>query len=839
MKHTIFPIYGEEESKLKDFAPEIIKIVQGSIQMENISQINNKQWNGFLFQNIPSQGWKIHISCTLDNYYEILLKVSSYCFQNKTSYKFLKNVKLIKESISKAADRGSSGKFITIYPVDELDFKNIISDLYGILKGYNGPYILSDKRYKDSKVLFYRYGRLKYNEDEPYENRFYIYDELGNKYIDSREPIFRLPPFIKDPFNCELNEPENHLLNGKYEVIKAIHMSNSGGVYLANDTIECKTVILKEARPFLVGNESKDSVYLRKREGYFLSILNDLNVSPKIYEEFYEWEHYYLAVEYIDGYGLHEHIGKHGTAIFFDYEASSTLFEENIKIIKSLMEKTKIIHDLGIYINDLTSQNIIIENSEAYFIDFEFAQYQLEIENLVPYSPGYYDSKTDSITPRERDYISLGYIIMNMFIPSNYLAAIDKNTALRVFKSFNQKYNIPENIVFIVEELLKNYENLDLEDMINMLDEKTYQNLMVENEITIIKNRLLLEFKKNFGKNPIFETSKLNFELPLNLMNGDIGVIVNIAESIEDSHKEDFLYKYVTPLLNNKIINDPSLWYGLSGLIIALLRLGDESNASKLGEKIINEGLLNQTKSLNLSNGIAGIGLAYIELYKQVAKDEYLSIVLNIGDILLSTQDSKGYWIDEKNEVIVGLKKGNLGISLLLIQLYSIKKDKKYLQAVKNNLQYLTSNLETFNGALIIGEKINSAKKTPYLSDGVAGLIIIIKKYLEFENNEELRNILIKLVTTCKCDFSTNVSLFDGLSGMGLALLEAYRFLKTDDLLEAAYNIFKSITLYKVEINGVHYYPNSSIIQISSDIESGESGVLYFFNELLNTLKEL
>lgn len=837
MKHTIFPIYGDEVES-KDFAPEIIKIVKETIQKEKVKQIDNKHWNGFLFREIPVQGWKIHISCTLDNYYEILLKVSSYCFQNKIGYKFLKNLKLIKESISKSAARESSGKFITIYPLDELNFKEIINDLYEILKGYNGPYILSDRRYKDSKVLFYRYGRLKFNEDEPYENRFYVYDELGNKYIDSREPIFQLPPFIKDPFFNEANETDNNLLNGKYEVIKAIHISNSGGVYLANDITQNKTVILKEARPFLVGNESKDSIYLRKRECYFLSILNDLNVSPKIYESFYEWEHYFIAVEYIEGYGLHEHIGKHGTAIFFDKEVSSILFENNIKIIKSLMEKIKTVHELGIYINDLSSQNVIIKDSEAYFIDLEFAQYTLETGSIIPYSPGYYDVKTDFITPRERDYVSLGYIIMNMFVPSNYLAAIDKNAALRVFKSFNQKYNIPENIVYITEELLTNHENIDLGYLLNILDEKNYKISVIENEISIIQSRLISEFKKNFGKNPIFETSNLNLELTSNLMKGDTGVILNIYEIMDSSHREEFINKYILPLINSKSARNPSLWYGLSGLIIAMLRLGEDTIAINFAEKIIKEELLKETKSLYLSDGMAGIGLAFLMLYQKVKNEKYLNIVLSIGNYLLDSQDEKGYWIDENSNIIVGIKEGNLGISLLLLQIYTIDRDRKYLDAVRKSLQYLSGNLEIINGALIISKEINNGNvKTPYLSDGLAGLIIVIKKYLEIDDNKELNNILIKIVETCKCEFSTNVSLFNGLSGMGVALLEAYEFYKNEDILIAAYNIFKSITLYKVEVNGVHYYPNSNIIQVSSDLESGEAGILYFFNKLVYNIK--
>ena len=59
---------------------------------------------------------------------------------------------------SKNSGRGASGKFMAIYPSNEEHFTAIIQALDQATAGIAGPYILSDRRYRDNKVLFYRYG---------------------------------------------------------------------------------------------------------------------------------------------------------------------------------------------------------------------------------------------------------------------------------------------------------------------------------------------------------------------------------------------------------------------------------------------------------------------------------------------------------------------------------------------------------------------------------------------------------------------------------------------------------------------------------------------------------
>lgn len=185
-------------------------------------------WDPFIriFQN---HGWKIHISCFHDNFNDILEKVSNYCFKNDISFKFVNSQEVLQWLLSKNANRSESGKFMTIYPFNKVEFTKIVRELYPLLKKYNGPYILSDKRYLDSKVIYYRYGIITSKID----NNIMKFPE--GELEDKRVPFYIQPKYVNDPLEentlSNLNDSTENILTTNYKDIEAIHFSNGGGIY--------------------------------------------------------------------------------------------------------------------------------------------------------------------------------------------------------------------------------------------------------------------------------------------------------------------------------------------------------------------------------------------------------------------------------------------------------------------------------------------------------------------------------------------------------------------------------------------------------------------------------
>ncbi|MFD0349884.1 hypothetical protein ACFQ0M_35380 [Kitasatospora aburaviensis] len=106
---------------------------------------------------IPDQGWKIHVSSCIETAEEVLETVHAYCLRERITFKFLRGLPILQVQNSKYAPRGSSGKFCTLYPVDDAELERCLHGLGRLLAGRKGPYILSDLRWADGP-LYLRYG---------------------------------------------------------------------------------------------------------------------------------------------------------------------------------------------------------------------------------------------------------------------------------------------------------------------------------------------------------------------------------------------------------------------------------------------------------------------------------------------------------------------------------------------------------------------------------------------------------------------------------------------------------------------------------------------------------
>lgn len=130
----------------------------------------------------------------MDNYQKVLNIVFEFCVINNISFKYIYKENDIRYCISGESPIEHLGKFITIYPNHKNEFKKIIYSLYNKLIGFEGPYILSDKRYKNSNI-YYRYGIIESSSD-------YLLTPEGKEIVDERKYFF-IPDFEEDPFKGE------------------------------------------------------------------------------------------------------------------------------------------------------------------------------------------------------------------------------------------------------------------------------------------------------------------------------------------------------------------------------------------------------------------------------------------------------------------------------------------------------------------------------------------------------------------------------------------------------------------------------------------------------------
>ena len=110
-------------------------------------------------RSLPAQGWKIHVSACLDNAERGPRHASGTTASppaSRSSSSATATALLLRNA--KYADRGASGKFVTIYPADEAAARDRAHRARRRCStGQPGPYILSDLRWGDGP-LYVRYG---------------------------------------------------------------------------------------------------------------------------------------------------------------------------------------------------------------------------------------------------------------------------------------------------------------------------------------------------------------------------------------------------------------------------------------------------------------------------------------------------------------------------------------------------------------------------------------------------------------------------------------------------------------------------------------------------------
>ena len=170
---------------------------------------NNGIWFGCMAPEairtqLPLQGWKIHVSSSIAQANDVLRAVVPILASHNTDFKFALDQTVLSLMNSKRWVRQGAGKFITIYPLDDKQFKYLLEELHQATRQFEGPYILSDKRYKDSKVIFYRYGGISSYTvlNIRGEKVSMLLSPSGDNVPDRRRPYFYVPEWATDPLEA-------------------------------------------------------------------------------------------------------------------------------------------------------------------------------------------------------------------------------------------------------------------------------------------------------------------------------------------------------------------------------------------------------------------------------------------------------------------------------------------------------------------------------------------------------------------------------------------------------------------------------------------------------------
>lgn len=765
--------------------------------------VKNDEWNCIILdqKKIQRQGWKVHVSASLVDAKQILKITSEVCFQQKINFKYLSTEKKLKFRNGKQIHRGFSGKFITCYP-DSEQLEEFLSILESKLFGLNGPYILSDKRWKKAPI-YLRYGvfRETYpNEDYPTESCL-IKTTHGNS-VDQRESFFNVPDGVEVPAFLQrwLDSGDEEIKDLPFSINSALQFSNCGGVYEAMLTNYLDKVVLKEARPYTgLDNYNRYATDRLKLEKQALEVLYDLQNVPKVCWFGTVWEHLYLAMEKVEGKLLNRWVTENFPTVPF----TQPEYLDNIQyILRQLIDLVKEAHNRNVYHQDIHLHNIIInEKHQASLIDWGEVCFD---NSIVPIhqvaAPGFRAWGKD-LTPEEIDWygvLQTGYFLFYpLILTADLVYDFGEQTCAagqRYYEELGYKdTDINEYLCLLSDLKRKAMKNKKILSVNSVL--KPYK---IENEKLDIDLNLQKFGKKILdGADLVKQTwnHEYNFrEFPvhyygINSKQGiafsDLGVLMaykRLANFLgEEKYKN--LDSIEQKIINNSIYdfsrakNQPlGLLNGFAGTCWLLSQLG----YTNLSQDFINvefPKMIQNSQTQNLYDGLTGILLTGLYFFnRRELSDKNSQLLLNnLQRFALDYHTSANHLFITKDidrltnnptKQRIGLFYGHAGLGWLFSEAYKLTKDKLFLNCFnlaidRELINYVSNN----NGSLQCKQ---GHRTLPYLATGSAGLGILIaknKQYVSEINLAKLKSLYYALET----NFSVFPGLYNGLTGLKIS----------------------------------------------------------------------
>ncbi|MDP8961366.1 MAG: hypothetical protein M3N32_07125, partial [Actinomycetota bacterium] len=334
---------------------------------------------------LPSQGWKLHVSATSHTALATLEAVAPVLVREGVAFKFAATRQAVALLNSLNAPREVAGKFITIYPLDDEQAVRVGRACDRATASFRGPAILSDRPLRSGGVVHYRYGAFLQERVFDADGVLVevLRDPAGNVIPDERRSWFTPPSWARDPFSA--SEPKGRrrgrrrvssgggpvLLNDRYMVRHALKLSNKGGVYVADDRDSGQLVVMKEARPHveLGGGRGGYVTRLLRQEARVLAAVDHLGRSPGLLDVFEQQGHLFLVLEHLDGVPLRRHLRLRGGS-----QGRPLRGDELRGMIRALAETMQAFHEAGVLLRDFTPNNLLVTSEgELRVVDLEFA----------------------------------------------------------------------------------------------------------------------------------------------------------------------------------------------------------------------------------------------------------------------------------------------------------------------------------------------------------------------------------------------------------------------------------------------------------------------------------
>jgi len=819
----------------------------------------------------PAQGWKIHASATRESAERVAAAVWDYCVPRLIPFKFVPGPHLLHLRNVKYAARDASGKFVTVYPADEDQLQVVLEELGALLKGLEGPYILTDLRWNDGP-LYVRYGAFarSFVVDERGRLVPAVTDGEGRLVPDRRAPSFQVPDWVTLPAFLEPQlAARNTTTVGElpYRIEKALHFSNGGGVYAGVDTRDGSRVVLKEGRPHAgLAADGADAVARLAREKYALERVSGLSVVPEVRDWFPLGEHRFLVMDFLEGRPLNSFFAERHPLLTADPDpaAVADYTAWALRVHGLVEEAVEAVHARGIAFNDLHMFNIMVAPDEqsVALLDFEAAAPIEEDGRQVVAHPGFF--APPDRTGADVDRYALACLRLAMFMPVTTLFVVDRAKAAHLAEVITGQFpDVPrEFLAEAVAEITQGpasrttarpsvappspadaASSSTAAVLPSPANASPYAALAEPGDWPYSRDSMvkaILASATPERDDRLFPGDIAQFSDGggLGLAYGAAGVLYALAETGADRYEEGerWLLDHTDPVPTGTPLG---LYDGLAGVAYVLDLLGHRQRALDLVDTVLKEKW--RKLSSDLKGGLAGLGLVLDRLARTTGEPE---LDLRAAEVARILRERLAEPRPEPKKRRAGLLRGASGPALFLLRRYESTGDPELLTSAAEALRRDLECCVVQRGG---GLEVDEGRRTmPYLGDGSTGIGLVIDDYLAHTGGrdedggdehrrgedgrrangqvaygpDEFERARSQILTAATSRFYAQPGLFQGRAGMILHLSRTGA-----DPGQLAAQI-AGLGWFAMPYQGQLAFPGHQMMRLSMDLGTGTAGCL-------------
>lgn len=278
----------------------------------------------------------------------------------------------------------------------------------------------------------------------------------------------------------------------------------------------------------------------------------------------------------------------------------------------------------------------------------------------------------------------------------------------------------------------------------------------------------------------------------------------------------------------------PGLYMGLAGVAYAFARLGHEERAMEVMDRAYCSPLLYADASV--FQGVAGWGLASLELYASTGVGRFLDRACEAADHLLRSSEVDGQgrcWRDPADGTVHhGLAYGASGIGLFLLHLYSATGDERYRAGAVEAISFEIAGVRVIGDTLRWGANADDTMTEPYWLHGTSGVGSALIRFHTILGDDRFRGLAERAADGAFSLFTVEPNQFRGMAGIGEFMLDLFLATGQPQYLRRAHRIAESILCYRIERPEGIAFPGRFLIRITSDFGTGSAGVGMFLNRV-------